>query len=271
MLGPLALALIWWSPWAVVAAVVAIMVIALLELYGAFSRNGYRVHAGLGIALATALAATPLLNRLVAFDLTLPVISLTIMVSLVGTLPYHARKGALAEWALTLSGAIYVAVLGCHLILLRFIETPLSPTPFVSLGMSSGAAWLYLVCLVTWLQDGFAYLVGRSMGRTPMTPHLSPKKTWEGAAGGMAGAIAAGALSVVLFGLPIPIWLGMVLGIVGGIVGPLGDLAESLIKRQVGLKDTGQLIPGHGGILDRVDSLLFTAPVLYYLILLLVR
>src|SRR6185436_8857704 len=103
-------------------------------------------------------------------------------------------------------------------------------------------------------------------GRHKMAPTLSPKKTWEGAAGGLIGAVVASLVCIPLLGLPLGPGAGLVLGIVGGVVGPLGDLAESLIKRQVGLKDAGNLIPGHGGILDRADSLLFTIPILYYLI-----
>src|SRR5215213_8224490 len=105
-----------------------------------------------------------------------------------------------------------------------------------------------MVMVVTWLQDALAYFAGRSFGRHKMAPTLSPKKTWEGAIGGLVASIGAGVACVALMGLPISLGAGALLGMVGGIIGPLGDLAESLIKRQVGLKDAGHLIPGHGGI-----------------------
>jgi phosphatidate cytidylyltransferase len=102
-----------------------------------------------------------------------------------------------------------------------------------------------------------------------MTPYLSPKKSWEGAAGGFVASVLVALLAVPLLGLPLSYPAAALLGIAGGIAGQLGDLAESLIKRQIGTKDIGHLIPGHGGLFDRLDSMLFTAPVLYYLILLL--
>jgi phosphatidate cytidylyltransferase len=101
-----------------------------------------------------------------------------------------------------------------------------------------------------------------------MARYISPKKSWEGAAGGLVVAVLVGAMLVPLLGLPIAVVTGSLLGAAGSLTGQIGDLAESLIKRQVDTKDSGDLIPGHGGMLDRVDSLLFAAPVLYYLILL---
>jgi phosphatidate cytidylyltransferase len=97
-----------------------------------------------------------------------------------------------------------------------------------------------------------------------MAPLLSPKKTWEGFAGGMLASIIAALAAVPLLGLPIGYLGAGLIGAVAAIAGPLGDLGESLIKRQIGVKDSGQLIPGHGGVLDRMDSLLFVGPVIYY-------
>ena len=267
LLIPLIIILVWWSVWSVAATVLIAAVICLIELYGAFRQGGYqpRVVVGIGVALAIGLAIT--LQAVASYDLLLPAITLAVIVSLVAELAYRNQVGSLPSWGLTFAGALYISWLLSHFVLLRSIDAPpLGDSVFKQFGMQPGVAWIYYICAITWLQDTGAYFVGRSFGRHKLAPILSPKKTWEGAAGGMLGAILTGVVCVPLLGLPITVAQGTLLGVVGGIAGPLGDLSESLIKRQVGLKDAGNLIPGHGGILDRADSLLFTAPLLYYLI-----
>lgn len=269
VLLPLVIVLVWWSRWTVVAAVLALAALGLIELYGAFARGGYRPRTALGIGVALALALAVAFGQVGSFALLPLVVTLAVMISLVAELPQHDQPSALPSWALTLAGAFYLGWLPSHFILLRDLSTPLRAAPLGLLHMDPGAAWVYTVLAITWLQDTLAYFVGRSWGRHRMAPALSPKKTWEGAIGGLVASVVTGALCVALLGLPISIVAGAALGLVGGVVGPLGDLAESLIKRQVGLKDAGHLIPGHGGLLDRADSLLFTGPALFYLIKLL--
>jgi phosphatidate cytidylyltransferase len=268
VLLPVIAFLVWWSVWPVVVAVAAATSIGLLELYGAFAAGGYRPHTVLGVGIGLALVLAVALRSVVSFDLLPLVLTSAIMAGLIAQLLRGNQEGALPAWALTLAGAFYVGWLLSHFIMLRELGEPLLPAPLTPLGIEPGAAWVYLTLAITFLQDTTAYFVGRSLGRHKLAPTLSPKKTWEGAVGGMAGAILGSIAGILLLGLPISLGAGVVLGVVGGIVGPLGDLAESLIKRQVGLKDAGYIIPGHGGVLDRADSLLFTAPALYYLILL---
>jgi phosphatidate cytidylyltransferase len=268
---PLIIALVWWNFWALAVVVIAVTVMALLELYGAFARGGFQPRVGLGLAIAVGLALAVILEQVGQGDFLPLVLTLAIVASLVFELSRHSHEGALPSWALTLAGTLYIAWLFSHLIMIRALDTRLEPVWLARLGLQPGAAWIYLVLAITWLQDTAAYFVGRAWGRRRMAPVLSPKKTWEGAIGGLIAAIGGGVAAVLLFGLPISPFSGALLGLVGGIVGPLGDLAESLIKRQVGLKDAGHLIPGHGGILDRADSLLFIAPVLFYLIVFLTR
>jgi phosphatidate cytidylyltransferase len=268
VLLPVIVLLVWWSVWPVVIAVAVATAIGLIELYGAFVAGGYQPRTSLGVGIGLALVLAVALRPVVSFELLPLVLTGSILASLIAELLHRKQAGALPDWALTLAGALYVGWLLSHFIMLREITKPLLPAPLTLLGIEPGAAWVYLTLAITFLQDTTAYFVGRSLGRHKLAPTLSPKKTWEGAAGGMAGAIIGSLAGILLLGLPIGLGAGVVLGIAGGIVGPLGDLAESLIKRQVGLKDAGNIIPGHGGVLDRADSLLFTAPALYYLILL---
>jgi phosphatidate cytidylyltransferase len=148
-----------------------------------------------------------------------------------------------------------------------------------------GAFWLLFLLLLVWAGDIFAYFVGRSLGRHLMSPRISPKKTWEGAAASLLASLAVGwllfqyslPLSTMLlnahlieqrdgfFDLQKPVlWPVLVLAAVLNIAAQLGDLVESLIKRGAGVKDSGAILPGHGGMLDRIDALLFAAPVLWY-------
>jgi len=123
-----------------------------------------------------------------------------------------------------------------------------------------GEWWILLAVTVTWLNDTVAYFAGRALGRRKLYERISPSKTWEGAAGGAAGSIA-GALVVRQAWLPeVPIWGAALIGAGAAILGPLGDLSESMLKRAFGAKDSGRLLPGHGGLLDRIDALLFNAP-----------
>lgn len=272
VLLPIIMLVVWWNYWAVAVFVGGVVVIALIELYATFSHGGYQPLTWVGIPSGLLLLLSVVLRPLkLPFDLLPPALVVMIISSLLATLPRDREPQTLVSWALTFAGTFYVAWLFSYLVALRGLDTPLRAGPLASLGMPAGAAWLFTVMAVTWLQDTFAYFVGKRWGRAKMAPTLSPKKTWEGAAGGFFGAVVGALLSVVVFCLPISFGAAVLLGVVGGIVGPLGDLAESLMKRQLGLKDAGNLIPGHGGVLDRGDSLLFTAPVLYYLILLLVR
>lgn len=157
---------------------------------------------------------------------------------------------ALPDATVTLFGSLYVGLLFSYLILIR--------------GMNErGVILVLLIFVATWVYDIVAYVVGRRLGRTKLAPRVSPGKTWEGA---LSAALAAVLILAALFFIP---WFSLgkrvLLGLVIGIVSPLGDLAESRLKREAGIKDTSDRIPGHGGILDRFDSLLFTAPASYYL------
>ncbi|WP_338011619.1 phosphatidate cytidylyltransferase [Desulforamulus aeronauticus] len=136
-------------------------------------------------------------------------------------------------------------------------------------GLENGFVWLLLLLTATWASDTFAYFVGRVLGKHKLAPLLSPKKTIEGAVGGVIGSSLT-ALAFVKLVPVLPLWPVVLLGALIGIASLLGDLVESALKRQAGVKDSGNIIPGHGGMLDRFDSLLFTAPLVYYVVNLLI-
>lgn len=173
---------------------------------------------------------------------------------------------AMQTWAYTTTGLNYLGVPLFAAVALRGTDGSIDAewlsdlAGWLSPGWDAsprGLAWLLIVILATWFGDTGAYLVGRSVGRTPLLPAVSPKKTVEGSIGGLIGSMLAGGIGTVVFGLDVPWHLGVAFGLVLGAVGQIGDLCESLLKRQAGVKDSGTLIRGHGGVLDRVDALIF--------------
>jgi len=140
----------------------------------------------------------------------------------------------------------------------------LLPASIVGLRLRFGFDWVILAFVVTWANDTFAYFAGLSFGRHKLSEKVSPKKTWEGFAGGAVGSlVGAVAMQHWRLGEELSLAGALALGAGGAVVGPLGDLVESLWKRAYGVKDSSRLIPGHGGLLDRIDALLFVAPWIY--------
>jgi len=183
--------------------------------------------------------------------------SLVILVKMVLT---HATF-SLRDAACTIAGMAYVGLSFAHLVLLRFSDqTLILASAFGPL--SAGAAYLWLAFVGTWSSDTFAFFVGSKFGKHKLAPAVSPGKTWEGAAGGVVGSIVGVTAMgwMCHFSLPHSAAIGLLVGLVA----PLGDLVESSIKRYCGVKDSGRLLPGHGGVLDRFDSVMFAAPAVYY-------
>ena len=184
-------------------------------------------------------------------------------------------SGATRDYAFSIAAVVYVGLPLAHMPLIRnhgdddtagWLQS-VNDLALVSLP-AAGLGWLVLVVASTWMTDSAAYLGGRAFGANKLAPSLSPAKTIEGALSGVIAGALTGALVTVLLGLPVPAYVGAVIGLLISSIGQAGDLAESMIKRDIGIKDMGDLIPGHGGILDRIDALLFTLPAGYYLILL---
>lgn len=164
------------------------------------------------------------------------------------TLTWDGQPGD-TSWLWTVGAALYVPLLLAHYLWLR--------------AWPDGAAWVALALAGTFSTDTGAYAVGKAVGRHKMAPRISPGKTWEGAAGGLAGGAAGTLGAAALLGLPggLP---ALVMGLGLSVAAQLGDLAESYLKRSARVKDAGGIVPGHGGLLDRLDSLVFTGPFVYY-------
>jgi phosphatidate cytidylyltransferase len=166
---------------------------------------------------------------------------------------YHLIRGPLSEAPLRaahlITGFLYGGVGLTALSALRVRE--------------GGNAWVICALVITWANDTAAYFAGRFLGRHKLYVEVSPNKTWEGFFGGMVGSVGGMFIARAGFFPEFTVVDCVVLGVVGGIAGPIGDLCESMLKRAYGVKDSGKLIPGHGGILDRIDALLFNAPLVF--------
>lgn len=162
-------------------------------------------------------------------------------------------KTGLRDWAWVVSGVAYIGFLGSHLVLLR--------------GLDDGGGWVILAVFATFGADTAAYLAGRTIGRIHIAPAISPGKTLEGTVAGMVGGFGCVIALNWITGLDAGTADIIALGVLIPAAAVAGDLAESLIKRGAGVKDTSELIPGHGGFLDRIDAVLFTTPLVYYFVI----
>ena len=242
------LGLVIWAgfPWAIFLAGL-VVILGLREFYGLIAVVGYKpvFWAGFlwGIALVGAGASGD-------GGLALMAVGVGAMVLLVFTLARGGVVQGARAWLHTSAGMLAVGL-------------PLMTAAFLRHG-EHGMEWLVLCFLAAFATDTSAYGVGRLLGRHRMAPGVSPGKTWEGAAGGAVGGVGATMGLLALLGLPWVAWAAVALGAGISLAAQVGDLAESRLKRLSGVKDSGRLIPGHGGLLDRLDSLVLVFPLVYY-------
>ena len=252
ILIPVIIFLVWWGGYPYSIAIVLVSGLMLIEFWGLSQSIGARG----GRIFAVACGVLFCLSAVDSIGFAVPV---ELVLALTVLLPFSYRifrdqaNVAFLSVASTLLGAVYIGwVFGHHLILLRNLS-----------GVGRGLIFFLLVTI--WLGDTAAYLFGKRFGRHKLRPTISPGKTIEGTIAGIVFGTLGGLGVWSLFlqdVLSIPHTL--ILGVLLGIVGQLGDLSESIIKRSADVKDSGALIPGHGGLLDRCDSLIFSAPTLYY-------
>jgi phosphatidate cytidylyltransferase len=254
-------------------ALLVVAVVSLFELTSAFRVAGFapfRWTALIAGALFVIIGAIEPLKAIPWLVIAL------LLLTLIIPMARPTLGGALVDWSLSFAGTVYVALPLVFAIGLRGFDGDASQGWVNDVagwfGTSGrGLALVGMVFSVTWLNDTAAYLLGRRFGKTKLVPTISPGKTRIGSIAGLAAGALTGMLAAWVFGLPVNIAIAAVIGLLVAIAGQFGDLAESLIKRSLGVKDMGNLIPGHGGMLDRVDALLFTFPVTYALAELLTR
>ncbi len=256
MLVPLLLVVIALGGPVLAVAVAIVTLIAAVELFALLKAAGDAPFLALGTALALVVVFDAVLPQVLeGSGLLLGAIGI-VLVAVASFAKLEPRDG-LGAWMTTVFGAFYVSLLA-FVLRLGHVAPGVPPgSPLAALGAERG--WILLLILAVWSFDTGAYLVGRRFGRTTFLTHISPSKTVEGVVGGVAAATIV--VGLMLWGLGQNPLHAIALGPLAGLAAQAGDLAESLIKRAAGAKDSGTLIPGHGGMLDRVDSFLFAAPV----------
>jgi phosphatidate cytidylyltransferase len=252
VLIPLVAGATYAGGWILAVLVLVAVLLATREFLSLMADNGYRPSLAASALVIVALLVNA---RFPDLELLGPILAISVIGTLIGQLLRPAKGHPAQSWALSLGAALWLGYLGSFFVQIR----DLSP----EFGLGLGTRWLVMVFLVTWINDSAAYFVGKAIGKHHCCPYLSPKKTWEGTIGGWIGGVAATMLlGYWLVDLP---WLhGLALGVLVAMVAPFGDLAKSMVKRQMKVKDFSSLIPGHGGMFDRIDSLLFVAPVMFY-------
>ncbi|HEY1350477.1 MAG TPA: phosphatidate cytidylyltransferase [Ktedonobacteraceae bacterium] len=253
---PIVLGVAWLGGWWAFAVTALIALLAIYELHLMMVHEGYRPLVLVSCALSLLFMVAAMLPRQ-----RVPVLEIGISVALLASFPFlffrKKLEGAMLDWSLTLAIAFYVGWPMSLLLVLRGSQV----------GLGTGLWWLFVLFGCVWGFDTGAFFAGHFWGHHKLAPRISPGKTWEGIFGGLGVSITAAVLFAAL-PLGVPWYLAALLGVLVGMAAALGDLAESLIKRQTHVKDSGQFFPGHGGVLDRIDSILFAVLVIYIFALL---
>jgi phosphatidate cytidylyltransferase len=255
---PILLGAIWWaSPW-LTLLVLLLAALGIRELYRLHNSNASPLPVFLGILWVSAFvlggqAAGGLINFL---TISLGIFIGGAFIAVLWLIAAYQGADLFRSLLYLVGGPVYVGFLLSHALVLREIGE----------GSDLGRNWLIFALLVTFATDTGAFFVGRSVGRHQFAPDISPNKTWEGAIGGLIFALLAALALGQLLELDLPRWQPAAIGATVGLVSQLGDLFESKLKRISNVKDAGSIIPGHGGVLDRLDSVLLSIPAVYYLL-----
>ena len=242
---PIVFFLIQWGSWAYSLVITVIALVAVWEYVHMMRLKGYRLP--LLFAFAIVLISCGEM-QFPTQHLFVPLFMMLLMTMLIWTLFQTDSTTQPIDWALTITGSAYIGLGLGHLLGLRLLE--------------QGHIWVWLAIASTWGSDSAAYFGGKALGRHKFWPRWSPKKTWEGFIAGIFGGMVGGFVVTLVYDFPLS--HALVIGVIVSLVGPFGDLAISMLKRYTGVKDSSHMIPGHGGVLDRVDSVLFSSVVVFY-------
>ena len=257
ILIPVGVGLIVVGGWAYTALVALMLAVAAWEYWRMFNRGGIRVNAWVLLPGVVLLVITRAVWQFAYSDLILGGLVLAAMTAHTIWCERGCKTPA-TDFGATVGGLVYIGLIGSYLISLRQLP--------------GGMWWLLLAIPAISIGDSGAFFIGRKFGRRPLAPVVSPNNTVEGLIGGIVFTILGGWLLAYLWSLRYPLmtpWHGLILGAVLGLLTPLGDLGESMLKRQFGVKDTSGILPGHGGVLDRMDSWIWGGVISYYVITLL--
>jgi phosphatidate cytidylyltransferase len=238
-------------PWVFVVLTLLTIATASWECYRMLESRGPRPFRALGIVASLALIG-PYLAEGWRYDASLPLIAATLLTVALAIVRRSTPDTTLETCLNTLFPILFIGLTLSYIVGLRMLPGE----------DGKDVVLLLLVCVM--LGDTAAFYVGSAIGRRKLAPRLSPKKSWEGAIAGVVGSVAGALIAYFGFYQRLSLTDALVLGVLLGIAGIVGDLAESVIKRSSGFKDSSSLLPGHGGVMDRTDSLLFSAPILYY-------
>jgi len=275
IMAPL-LIIVFLGGYFLVAGVIVLTIMALREFAAAFGEKrpamwvfwtSLAVLYGVFLFISIGLSKFDSSTAIVSFSHQYYMFVLPIWVFVSATLcllsMFAMEKRDLIHGMAAFVGVFYIIFFAFHLILVDF--GPLNPISIGTFSMSGLHTYVWIVLMSAFGTDIFAYLTGKAFGKRKLCPSISPKKTVAGSIGGVLGSVLLCGLFSLIF-MPTELATCIVIGVAGGIFSQFGDLTASVMKRKIGIKDWGTLIPGHGGVLDRIDSILFVAPLVYFIL-----
>ena len=266
---PIVIYIVMAKPFGLLGLVAIAALLAVHEFYNLAKAKGFVPQIGIGMAITAAIVLSFAQFRMRVHVETTDIITLIMIAGFLATLTADLFKGypnPFVQVCVTIAGAVYLgfgagAVFGVHEYF--YLHAAAARINMLPAATSSEAGYFTIVLLASiWICDSAAYFVGRAFGKHKIAVKVSPNKSWEGGIAGLIAAIATwvAAVSTIEALAPVQMSTAIVMGLIAGVLGQVGDFAESMLKRDVGVKDSSTLIPGHGGVLDRLDSILFVFP-----------